>query len=71
MRISIRSRSTPTIPAVFVPPRAAAFHYSESAGESWQHVNGFSRSYTVPLLVQQGAIYTAAAAGPPPTWSMG
>jgi hypothetical protein len=47
------------------------FYYSESAGGSWQHVNGLNRSYTVPLLVQPGAIYTAAAAGPPPTWSMG
>ena len=47
------------------------FYYSDSAGGSWRHVNGFSRSYTVPLLVLPGAIYTAAAAGPPPTWSMG
>ena len=40
----------------------------------WTYVRGLSRSYTVPLLVRSGPdapIYTAAAAGPPPMWSMG
>jgi hypothetical protein len=49
------------------------FYLSEDAGRRWQRVTlGLNRSYTVPLLVggRTGeAIYTAAAAGPPPTWS--
>jgi hypothetical protein len=50
------------------------FYISPDSGVSWQHTKGISRSYTVPLLVRGGAsgpIYTAAAAGPPPTWLMG
>jgi photosystem II stability/assembly factor-like uncharacterized protein len=37
-------------------------------------MNGLERRYTVPLVVsQQGSdrLYTAAAAGPPPSWSQG
>lgn len=51
------------------------FYRSENAGASWRRVrDGIDRSYTVPLLVgdgDSGAIFTAAAAGPPPTWSTG
>ncbi|HEY6420330.1 MAG TPA: hypothetical protein VIX59_15140 [Candidatus Binataceae bacterium] len=50
------------------------FYLSKNAGASWTHVRqGINRSYTVPLLVRgadAGAIYTAAAAGPPPTWQV-
>lgn len=50
------------------------FYVSNNGGASWTYVGGMSRSYTVPILVRSGlhaAIYTAAAAGPPPLWSMG
>lgn len=49
-------------------------YHSSDAGASWTYVRGLSRTYTVPLLVREGRsapIYTAAAAGPPPMWSMG
>jgi len=49
-------------------------YISPDAGASWHFVRGLSRSYTIPILVRRGrdaAVYTAAAAGPPPTWSMG
>jgi photosystem II stability/assembly factor-like uncharacterized protein len=47
------------------------FYTSDNAGASWRHVrNGLNRTYTVPLLVDNAeTIFTAAAAGPPPTWS--
>ncbi|HZP45174.1 MAG TPA: hypothetical protein VFB15_05945 [Candidatus Binataceae bacterium] len=48
-------------------------YVSNSGGASWMHVKGMERSYTVPLLAsrqRRGLIYTAAAAGPPPTWTM-
>ena len=48
-------------------------YISPDAGASWRFVKGLSRSYTIPLLMRSGpdaAIYTAAAAGPPPTWPM-
>ncbi len=47
---------------------------SRNGGASWRGVKGLSRSYTIPLVVRGGsepAVYTAAAAGPPPTWSIG
>src|SRR5579863_2664320 len=47
------------------------FYFSTNGGSSWKFVKGLSRSYTVPLLVTDSAIYTAAASGPPPLWSMG
>jgi hypothetical protein len=49
-------------------------YISADAGASWRLIRGLSRSYTIPLIVRHGrsaAVYTAAAAGPPPTWSMG
>ena len=49
-------------------------YLSRNGGASWRLVKGLSRSYTIPILVKNGrdaAVYTAAAAGPPPTWSMG
>jgi hypothetical protein len=49
------------------------FYLSQDAGGSWRHITaGLNRTYTVPLLVKgdgDRAIYTAAAAGPPPSWS--
>ncbi len=49
------------------------FYLSQDAGGSWRHITaGLNRTYTVPLLADaegRGAIYTAAAAGPPPGWS--
>ncbi|MGH7917952.1 MAG: WD40/YVTN/BNR-like repeat-containing protein [Candidatus Binataceae bacterium] len=48
------------------------FYYSTSGGNSWQFVKGLSRGYAVPLMVRgEGVIYIAAAAGPPPLWSLG
>jgi hypothetical protein len=52
------------------------FYISKNAGGSWHQVTaGFSRTYTVPLLVTGGeehpAIFTAAAATPPPMWRVG
>jgi photosystem II stability/assembly factor-like uncharacterized protein len=53
----------------------AGFHRSEDGGASWRHVTtGMERRYTVPLLASRsrpGRLLTAAAAGPPPTWSGG
>jgi photosystem II stability/assembly factor-like uncharacterized protein len=49
-------------------------YISPNAGGSWRLVKGLSRSYTIPLAMRRGsdvAIYTAAAAGPPPVWAMG
>ncbi len=49
-------------------------YVSPNAGASWRLVKGLSRSYTIPIVVRRGreaAVYTAAAAGPPPTWSVG
>ena len=48
-------------------------YVSPNAGASWRFIKGLSRSYTIPIVVRYGrdAVYTAAAAGPPPTWSMG
>lgn len=51
------------------------FYRSDDGGRHWQHVAaGLDRGYTVPCVVssrRQGRIYTAAAAGPPPTWRTG
>jgi photosystem II stability/assembly factor-like uncharacterized protein len=52
----------------------AGFHVSTDAGGHWRHVrDGITNRYTVPLLASQaeGRLFTAAAAGPPPTWSAG
>ncbi len=46
------------------------FYRSENAGASWKFV-GVKRPYVVPLLADAaggGTVYTAGAAGPPPTW---
>lgn len=51
------------------------FYLSENAGSSWRQITGgFSRLYTIPLLVDPedpAIVYTAAAAGPPRTWQGG
>jgi hypothetical protein len=51
------------------------FYISLNAGASWKLVKaGFNRTYTVPLLVmgtERPAIFTAAAAAPPPMWRVG
>ncbi|HTQ25476.1 MAG TPA: hypothetical protein VMI09_12330 [Candidatus Binataceae bacterium] len=53
----------------------AGFYLSENRGASWSRIKrGFCRSYTVPLFVARGdmsRVFTAAAAGPPPSWSAG
>jgi photosystem II stability/assembly factor-like uncharacterized protein len=49
-------------------------YVSPNAGASWRLVKGLSRSYTIPIVLHRGsdaAVYTAAAAGPPPIWSIG
>jgi hypothetical protein len=49
------------------------FYRSENAGKTWEHVtDGLNRGYTIPLLVDSAdhqTVVTAAAAGPPPSWS--
>jgi hypothetical protein len=49
------------------------FYRSVNAGKSWEQMtHGIYRSYTIPLLVHRGdneSIFTAAAAGPPPSWA--
>jgi hypothetical protein len=45
-------------------------YISGDAGASWNYVKGLGRSYTVPILISEGAIVVAAAAGPPPMWPM-
>lgn len=49
------------------------FYRSENGGGSWKFVNdGVNRPYVVPLLVDaagRGNLYTAGAAGAPPTWT--
>ncbi len=54
-------------------PRFLSF--PNNAGRSWRHITaGFNRTYTVPLLVTGGehqAIFTVAAAAPPPMWRVG
>ncbi|MGH8013693.1 MAG: WD40/YVTN/BNR-like repeat-containing protein [Candidatus Binataceae bacterium] len=47
------------------------FYYSVNSGNSWQFVKGLNRSYAVPLIVRKDCMYIAAAAGPPPLWSLG
>ena len=51
------------------------FYRSDDGGQHWRHLmNGLERRYTVPLVAsQQGPdrLYTAAAAGPPPSWHQG
>jgi len=51
------------------------FYRSDDGGQHWRHLmSGLERRYTVPLVVsQQGPdrLYTAAAAGPPPSWRQG
>lgn len=53
----------------------AGFHRSDDTGKHWRHVTeGIERRYTVPLLASRktpGRLFTAAAMGPPPTWSQG
>lgn len=51
------------------------FHLSENGGASWRRIiAGFDRTYTVPLLIVEDdkglTLYTAAAAGPPPSWQV-
>jgi len=51
------------------------FYRSDDGGQHWRHLmSGLERRYTVPLVVSQqrpGRLYTAAAAGPPPSWGQG
>ncbi|HLW69135.1 MAG TPA: hypothetical protein VKS22_00790 [Candidatus Binataceae bacterium] len=47
------------------------FYVSTTGGAAWTLLKGLGRPYVVPLLpLPGGIIYTAAAGGPPPTWSM-
>lgn len=51
------------------------FYRSDDGGQHWRHLmQGLERHYTIPcvaLPTQPERVYTAAAAGPPPTWSQG
>ncbi len=46
------------------------FYFSTDAGGSWDYVKGLSRSYMIPLLITEDAIFVAAAGGPPSMWPM-
>jgi hypothetical protein len=49
------------------------FYVSATDGATWSEVKSLSRPYAVPLLARDhaaGVVYTAAAGGPPPTWTM-
>jgi len=51
----------------------AGVYTSINGGSSWTQVKGMNRRYAVPIIVSHdsaAAIYTAAAGGPPPTWTM-
>ncbi len=65
----------PATPRRLYATTGRGFYVSDNAGASWRRVTtGINRSYTVPLVVAgdaRGAIYTAAAAGPPPIWPTG
>jgi hypothetical protein len=48
-------------------------YVSATGGASWTPLKGMSRSYAIPLLLGRntgGTVYTSAAVGPPPTWSI-
>ena len=60
----------PSDPKSLFVTTGRGFYFSGDAGASWHHVTGLSRSYTVPLLIAEDAIFIAAAAGPPPLWPM-
>jgi photosystem II stability/assembly factor-like uncharacterized protein len=51
------------------------FYRSDDGGGQWRHLmTGLERRYTVPLVASRqrpGRLYTAAAAGPPPSWRQG
>jgi hypothetical protein len=51
------------------------FHKSSDGGGHWQHITaGIPHRYTVPFLASKahwGQLFTAAAAGPPPSWRSG
>ncbi|MDZ8055729.1 MAG: WD40/YVTN/BNR-like repeat-containing protein [Aulosira sp. ZfuVER01] len=51
------------------------FYRSDDGGHHWRHIKeGLERSYTVPCIAslqQPNLLFTAAAAGPPPTWGRG
>ena len=56
-------------------PRAGDFIVAMTAASYWRHLmSGLERRYTVPLVAtpqRPGRLYTAAAAGPPPSWRQG
>jgi hypothetical protein len=49
-------------------------YVSDDRGTSWDRAKGLSRHYAVTLFADRfdsGSLYLAAAAGPPPQWSIG
>jgi hypothetical protein len=49
-------------------------YVSADRGASWDRAKGLSRNYAVTLFADRyegGSVYLAAAAGPPPQWSIG
>lgn len=49
-------------------------YFSADRGASWSRAKGLSRNYAVTLFADRhdgGSLYLAAAAGPPPQWSVG
>ncbi|MGD0073642.1 MAG: exo-alpha-sialidase [Candidatus Binataceae bacterium] len=65
----------PRDPRTLYAATGGGFYRSENAGASWRRAgDGLTRSYAVPVAVHpriDGIVYTAAAAGPPPTWASG
>jgi hypothetical protein len=62
--------SDPADPKSLFVTTGRGFYSSNDGGTSWNYLKGLSRSYTIPLLMADGAIFIAAAAGPPPSWPM-
>ena len=60
----------PSDPRSLFVTTGRGLYFSLDAGGSWHYVKGLSRSYMVPLLITAGAIFVAAAAGPPSMWPM-
>lgn len=65
----------PEDPNLLFATTGDGLYRSTDQGRHWSHIKqGFTRSYTVPLLIDPAPPYTmlvAAAAAPPPSWDRG
>ena len=63
----------PDDPARLYATTGRGLYVSANRGTSWTPIKEMARNYMVPLLLRRnakGVVYTAAASGPPPTWSI-